>query len=96
MKKFLTLLKYLDQSKITPEAVMEIAAILKRSPTMEQAAEVANAFRTRGLAGLTVLIPTILGWPHSENESSPEDVTETMILQCPHCGRLVEYGRTGN
>lgn len=85
--KFLALLKYLDQKKITPEAVLELAAIMGRSPTLEQAAEVSNAFRTRGTAGLMAMVPAMLAWAKTQPETGAQP---NRLCTCPHCGRFLE------
>jgi hypothetical protein len=86
MNKFVTLLKYLDQSKITPEAVLEIAALMGKSPTLDQAAEVANAFRTRGVAGLMPHLLTMTQWPQKESATAQEPD----LVVCRNCGAIME------
>lgn len=86
MKKLIPLLKYLDRKKITPDAVVEIAAALNRSIPLETAAEVANAFRTRGMAGLVPMIPSLL--TASVDVNPNDDHPRQIPYQCSKCGEI--------
>lgn len=83
MSKFFTLLKYLDRSKITAEAVTEILALAKIHVDHEQAAELANVFKTRGMAGLLPYAPDLMALRDS---SSAED-DQTLHI-CPKCRHI--------
>lgn len=86
MNRLIPLLKYLDRKKITPEAVVEIAAALNRSVPLETAAEVANAFRTRGMAGLVPMLPSLLTAPEAAHPDS--DYPRQIPYQCSKCGEI--------
>lgn len=86
MQKLIPLLKYLDRKKITPDAVIEIAAALNRSIPPETAAEVANAFRTRGMAGLVPMIPRLL--TASATVHPDDDYPRQIPYQCSKCGEI--------
>jgi hypothetical protein len=86
MDKILTLLKYLDRSKLTPAATQEIAKAFGFYIDPAKTAEVANAVRTRGPAGLLQFLPAF----HKTTETTKElDRVEC----CPNCGRFFVIGQ---
>jgi hypothetical protein len=88
MQNLIPLLKYLDRKKITPEAVIELAHLLfHRTLPLDTAAEIANAFRTRGMAGMVPMLPKLLSAPPSEDQSSLDEPRQ-IPHQCSHCGSI--------
>lgn len=87
MNKLIPLLKYLDRSKITPEGVVEIIHTLTgRAIPPPTAADIANAFRTRGMAGLVPMLPTLA--PLFMSASSTDNEPRQIPYQCKSCGSM--------
>lgn len=90
MQKFLSLLKYLDRSKINGSAVQEIAKSFNRDIDAAAADRIATAFRTRGQAGLLSCATELLQLVKpSEGASAPEEDHHLVLTyQCKKCGAM--------
>jgi hypothetical protein len=93
MNQFLTLLKYLDRSKMSGSAVQEIVATLGLSIDAAVAERIATAFRTRGQAGLLSCTPDLLALVQSfkakrAEAHSDEEHRVVITYQCKHCGMM--------
>lgn len=83
MTKFLALLKYLDRSRISQQAVKEIGSVMGYAIDDELAADIATAFKTRGEAGLLRLVPRLAALVGKAKDSP---APEPQVFVCSHCG----------
>lgn len=93
MNRFLSLLKYLDRSKISGSAVQEIVTTFGLDIDAAAAERIATAFRTRGQAGLLSCTPELLSLvkAFSDKRQNPvreEDHRVVITYQCKHCGHM--------
>jgi hypothetical protein len=83
MNFLLTLLKYADRSKITPEAVTEMLTMAGLEIASEDAAAIANAYRTRGMPGLLAFLPQL-----ASMYSNFSKQYISIIVECDKCHSL--------
>lgn len=79
-------LKTVDRNKVTPEGVIELASILGREISAQDAATVANSIRTRGRPDAMSL--AIIAKVAALGAGAPKSVLKEMTVRCDTCGTL--------